>query len=501
MKKYDYVIIGAGMGGLTVASLLATSGKTVCVVEGNKTLGGYAHAIKKGEYSFCHEVQYMFGCQKGGPMNEFYKMIGVDEKIKFNKLNEQTFDLVSIDGLKFGIPHGIDNFQEKLVTVFPDEKENIIEYFKVINKIFEAGDVYKKILEKKDVILHPLKHWAIIKYQNYTVEDLFNELNLSRELRAILAGQAGNLSASPKHVSLCLHAVMQVAYCKSAHFPKKGMEFVVNTVAGKILENKENKIIKNCLVRKINSKKDKIISIDTEKGLIFGETFISNIDPKQTYNLIYDNKLSSILGKKMHYDYSNSAFTIYLGLKNVDLKKHGFGRKNIWHHSLFDIDKEFNDQIKNNDTSHPWLFISTPSMLVDESVVSPKGNHTMEILTFVNFDYFKKIYKKDKKEYSQLKNKICNHILDIVDKNYLPNIRSFIDEKIIHTPIDIENLLHSPKGNVYGCSLTPENYNIDRINSDTYFDNMYFVGATSSYPGVMGVTIGGMDLYKKLKDK
>ena len=501
MKKYDYVIMGAGMGGLTVASLLAVSGRTVCVVEGNKVLGGYAHTIKKGKYSFCHEVQYMIGCQKGGPMNKFYKMISVDTEIEFNKLNKQAFDLVSIDGLKFGIPHGVNNFQKKLVDIFPDEGKNIEEYFEVIKQIFEAGDVYQKILEKKDIILHPVKHWAVIKYQNYTVENLFEELKLSKELRAILAGQAGNLSASPKHVSLCLHAVMQVAFCKSAHFPKKGMEFVINKITDKILENKKNRIIKNCLVKKINSNKNKILSIETEKGVVYGKTFISNIDPKQTYKLVSNKKLSSNLHKKMHYDYSSSAFTIYLGLKNVDLKKHGFGRKNIWHHSIFDIDKEFNDQIKSNDMSHPWLFISTPSMLIDEGIVCPSGSHTMEILTFVNYDYFKKLFFKDKKKFNKLKTQIYNHILDIVEKNYLPGIRNYIDEKIIHTPLDIEDLLHSPKGNVYGCSLTPENYNINRINSNTYFDNMHFVGATSSYPGVMGVTLGGIDLYKKLENK
>jgi phytoene dehydrogenase-like protein len=434
-------------------------------------------------------------------MNRFFKQIGIASDIKFNELDQKTFDLVSINNLKVGIPHGLGNFEKEIIGMYSKHAQQIKKYFEVVDAIFQAGDVYEKIMEKKDVIFHPIKHRAIIKYENYTLHDLFEELKLPQELRAVLAGQAGNLCASPKQVSLCLHSVMQAAFCKSAHFPKKGMEFVVNKIAEKITENKKNKIITNCLVKKINCDSDKVVSIETEQDTIFGDVFISNIDPKQTYNLINNKKLSGKLHKKMHYDYSNSAFTIYLGLKDVNLKKHGFGKMNIWHHSTFDIDKEFRDQIKRDDFSHPWLFISTPSMLTDKGIVCPKNNHTMEILTFVDYDYFKNLYTKNKKKFEYLKNHIYEHILDIIDEQYLPNIRKYIDEKIIHTPIDIENILHSPKGNVYGCSLTPENYNIGRINSNTFFENMHFVGATSSYPGVMGVTLGGMDLYKKLENK
>jgi phytoene dehydrogenase-like protein len=46
--SFDAVVIGSGLGGLTAAALLAKSGRKVCVVERNHSLGGAASAFKKG---------------------------------------------------------------------------------------------------------------------------------------------------------------------------------------------------------------------------------------------------------------------------------------------------------------------------------------------------------------------------------------------------------------------------------------------------------------------
>ena len=63
----------------------------------------------------------------------------------------------------------------------------------------------------------------------------------------------------------------------------------------------------------------------------------------------------------------------------------------------------------------------------------------------------------------------------------------------------MEKILNIPKGNVYGCRLTPKNINYNRITSKTPIENLHLVGANASFPGTMGVTIGALDLFKKLK--
>ncbi|MBI3632925.1 MAG: NAD(P)-binding protein [Candidatus Vogelbacteria bacterium] len=68
--KYDIVIIGTGMAALTFAALEAHSGKKVCMLEAHDVPGGYAHSFKYptkyGEFSFCAQVHYIWGCGPGG---------------------------------------------------------------------------------------------------------------------------------------------------------------------------------------------------------------------------------------------------------------------------------------------------------------------------------------------------------------------------------------------------------------------------------------------------
>ena len=69
-----------------------------------------------------------------------------------------------------------------------------------------------------------------------------------------------------------------------------------------------------------------------------------------------------------------------------------FKKRNIWHHGDFDLDKEYWKEIKNDNFSHPWLFISAPSLLTDKGVLCPIGHETLEILTFANHNHFKKLF-------------------------------------------------------------------------------------------------------------
>ena len=63
--EYDYFIIGSGNAALTVGSLLANQGYKVCIAEAHDTPGGYAHTFTMGDYSFCAQVHYIWGCGPG----------------------------------------------------------------------------------------------------------------------------------------------------------------------------------------------------------------------------------------------------------------------------------------------------------------------------------------------------------------------------------------------------------------------------------------------------
>src|SRR3954451_2250511 len=49
MTRYDVVVIGAGLGGLTAGAILARAGRKVLVIERSNSVGGAASSYKVGD--------------------------------------------------------------------------------------------------------------------------------------------------------------------------------------------------------------------------------------------------------------------------------------------------------------------------------------------------------------------------------------------------------------------------------------------------------------------
>lgn len=63
----DDVVIGAGLGGLSCAALLAKYGLDVAVVEAHDTVGGAAHSFNRGGYTFESGPSLFSGLATSGP--------------------------------------------------------------------------------------------------------------------------------------------------------------------------------------------------------------------------------------------------------------------------------------------------------------------------------------------------------------------------------------------------------------------------------------------------
>ena len=101
----------------------------------------------------------------------------------------------------------------------------------------------------------------------------------------------------------------------------------------------------------------------TSDGRTFrARTFISNIDPKACVALIGPARFPRRFQKKVDYEYSVSSYTLYLGVKGLDLREFGFGSWNIWHYPHLDINRAYHAQAVDGDLSDPWFFLSTPSL-------------------------------------------------------------------------------------------------------------------------------------------
>ena len=78
MQKYDAIVVGAGLGGLSSACRLAKAGKKVLLMEQHNLPGGVASSFKRGRFEFetaLHELAAIGAPEKRG---DIYKLVNED---------------------------------------------------------------------------------------------------------------------------------------------------------------------------------------------------------------------------------------------------------------------------------------------------------------------------------------------------------------------------------------------------------------------------------------
>ncbi len=498
--KYDYLILGTGNSALTLGALLAKAGKKVCMLEAHDIPGGYAQSFKWGDFYFCGQVHYLWGCGPGGKIYEFLKKIGLEKELTFQLHNPDGYDRMAMpDGKIVGIPYGFDHLIENIDKAYPGQRDTVYKFTEILKTLREEMRHFPE--RKLRWWEYPLKVWQflnLLKYRNKTLQDVFTECNLSKEVQAVLAANAADFMLPPEKLAIFAYVGLFCGYGTGAYYATKHYKNYFETIAQSITAERGCHIFYETEVIKINTEGNRVTSVETKDGRTFtARTIICNIDPQRASYMIGREKFTPKYLKKLTYNYSVSSIMIYLGLKDIDLKKYGLGNSNIWHMEQWDMNQIWKDQAR-HDFSKPFLFISLPTQHSKAPGVAPQGMEIMEVGTYCEYDYFKQLKDKDYAEYEAAKMALADRLLDIVEEKYVPGLRNHIVTKVVGSPTSNEDWVWAPKGTSYGEPVTPWQIGLYRLKQESPFENFYWCNATAGYAGIYGTTGNGVELYMKL---
>lgn len=485
MSKNDFLILGAGWGGLAAASLLAEQGFGVTVLEAQDRAGGAGQSFALGDFRFCAEMQYLMGCAPGGVVHEWLSRLGLVDEIVFNSLDPDGYDRIEIPGRSFRIPQDAHRYQAELAEAFPDEKEGIDKLFEVLFDI--EKELEGRVFEVSHMLRDPFHFKNTLLYGPWPAKRVFEHFDLSPELQAVLAGQCGDIGLPPKDEPfLCLQAVA-FGYCESAHFPARGMGHFVERIE-KLIVEKGGRILHSTPVTAIESEGGRVTRVQTPGGPFTADVVISNIDPATTMRMIEGAPVP-------HYELTTSCFTIFLGL-DVDLATRGFGRWNTWHYPDVDIDESIRRTLEDHDYSDPFFFLSTPSLVADPGVLAPEGCTTVQINVGSDYDYFAAALERG--DHDKVKERVTRAILDAVCRRLLPDLDAHCVVQEAWTPVDLARRTGLARGGMYGARLDFTNRVIHRVSRRTDYENLYLTGATAGGPGLQGVVAASMRLADRI---
>lgn len=515
---YDYIIIGTGNSALTLAALLSHAGYKICMLEYHDKAGGYMQSFKSGEYTFCAQIHYVWGCGEGGKVYEFLKHIGLEKELTFNLYDPEGYDHVRLpDGKVVKIPYGFDQLAKNIDAAYPGQKEAVQKFCSVLTQIRkEMGQFPNRKISWYEYFLGLFKYRTLLKYRNRTLQDLFDECQLSKEAQAVLIGNAGDFMEPPENLSIFAYAGLFGGYNLGAYYPSRHFKFYTDRLTKFITDHPGCHIYYETPVNKINTSGKRVVSVETSgassplpgsagleskiprsKKEFKAPNFICNMDPQSASKLMQSYEFTKTEKELLQYDYSPSGMVVYLGLKDIDLSQYGFGRHNLWHLGEWDMNASWKKQLS-GDFSNPWFFISTPTLHSSAPGTTPPGGHILEIATLTDFESFINIQHENYRHYRTKKIALSNHLLDLVEQNYIPNLRKHIKSIVVSTPVTNEDFVVAKNGNSYGSRLVPQYMGMKRLKPKSSLENFYWCNASSGYAGFYGTVHTGMSLYMDL---
>ncbi|MDQ3233158.1 MAG: FAD-dependent oxidoreductase, partial [Pseudobdellovibrionaceae bacterium] len=197
--RYDTIVIGSGIGGLATAACLAKSGQDVLVLERHYTAGGFTHTYARKGYEWDVGVHYIGDVhRKDSTLRRVFDYIS-DEKLEWSEM-ESAYDRIFIGAESYDFVKGEDAFRTRMFEYFPDDKEAITAYIKLIKQVNRTAPMY--------YLEHALPAWLsrplyrklttpFLQYASQTTEEVLLGLTQNRKLIAVLTGQWGDYGLPP----------------------------------------------------------------------------------------------------------------------------------------------------------------------------------------------------------------------------------------------------------------------------------------------------------------
>ncbi|MFP4176060.1 MAG: phytoene desaturase family protein [Candidatus Brocadiia bacterium] len=139
--KYDHIVVGGGISGLTATLLLARNGRKVLLVEKSPAPGGATARFRCDGVPFDVGFHFTGGFteERTGMLDDMLEILGIREAIKPIFLPDDRCHRIAIEpaGEIHTIPPGLERYRQKLKQDFPHEKAGIDDYFDRMKHVCE----------------------------------------------------------------------------------------------------------------------------------------------------------------------------------------------------------------------------------------------------------------------------------------------------------------------------------------------------------------------------
>ncbi len=123
---YDVIVVGAGLGGMTAASLLAKRGLAVLMIEQQDKPGGSCTSFRRKGFTFDVGTAMLYGFGERGFKPFRFVINELEEPVEV--VAHKTLARMTFEGQPIIFWPDVEQFLQELDRLFPDEKEGVARF-------------------------------------------------------------------------------------------------------------------------------------------------------------------------------------------------------------------------------------------------------------------------------------------------------------------------------------------------------------------------------------
>lgn len=460
------IVVGAGLGGLSLAARLQHQGHSVTVLEKNDVPGGRAGSIDADGFRFdpgptlllMPDVLQRLFSDVGRRLEDYLDLVRLDPNYRlffpdgshfdFRSNREQMIEL--LERIEPGAGDGYDAFLRDAGYCYRTARARFVEKnFRSPGEFFTASNLA--------MLFRMRAHRRLFS--------LISSYFVDERLRQAFSFQTMYLGLSP-YKSPALYTLLPwTELAEGIWYPRGGMRMIARAIERVLIEDGGG-IAYNSAVQRIEVEGSRARAVTLEDGSrLEADLIVTNADlPWAMDNLLPQPR------RQRRWKLTSSGFLMHLGLNRR--------YEHVPHHSVvFSSDYQrnfreiFDEKVVPRD---PAFYICRPTATDDS--LAPAGHEVLYILSPMP-------HMEGETDWSEAAPALRDHFLTRLESMGFDGIRDAIVTERLWTPVDFRDRLNLAEGCAFGLShdMTQVGY-LRPHNRHPKIPNLYFVGA-STHPG------------------
>jgi phytoene dehydrogenase-like protein len=473
---YDVIVIGAGIGGLICAALLAQAGCSVLLVEQHYMVGGYCSTFRHGAYTF--DAATHFYPLLGNPMTitgaVLEKLGSRTRWVKMDPVDHFHFP----DGSRFSVSADFDEYMDELRATFPHEAGAIDRFFVKVREAYLYGLLY---------YFRGRRHDRLDPLVDLSLHEVLEREFRDPKLRLLLSADCAHWGSRPSRTSFVFDSMLRLSYFLGNYYPEGGSQVFADDLA-RIVQDAGGDILLRSTGERIVVENGCAVAAEIATGLgaarhtvrVRAAHIVSNADLTRTIEqllgsaVVGDDAIRQVRALRP----TSPCFLVHLGLRDIPLS--ALEPKTGYHWRSWQADDVMYDAFK--------IFIPT----MYEPRMAPAGGQIIILQRIMEIQYDRVV------DWSAHKQRVEDDLMTRLEAA-IPGVSTHVVTRQSASALTSWRFTMNREGAMLGWEMSPGQLGDRRPAIDGPVRNFYLCGHwTRPGGGITPVIVSAADVARRI---